>query len=110
MERIPDASRQVAEPTEDAVATTDARGLVTVRRRRYGALRAAMAKPFGIPADFTVRLDALGSEAWGLLDGQRTVGQVHAELARRRPEEKDLGARLGKFLSAMVSHKLVRLR
>lgn len=110
MERIPDASRQVAEPAPDAVATTEASGLVTVRRRRFGAVRAALARPFGVPPEFTVRLDALGSEAWRLLDGQRTIGEVRAELARRRPEEKDLAARLGKFLSAMVSHRLVRLR
>lgn len=110
MERIPDASRQVAEPAGDAVATTDALGRVTVRRRRFGPVRAVLARPFGVPAEFTVHLDGLGSEAWGLLDGRRTVGEVHAELARRRPGEKDLAARLGKFLSAMASHRLVRLR
>lgn len=110
MERIPDASRQVAEPAEDAVASTDEHGRVTVRRRRFGAVRAALVRPFGVPSEFTVRLDALGSEAWTLLDGKRTVGEVHAELVRRRPGEKDLAARLGKFLSAMVSHRLVRLR
>ncbi len=110
MERIPDASRQVAEPAADAVASADAHGRIVVRRRRFGAVRAALAKPFGVPAEFTVHLDALGSEAWGLLDGKRTVGEVHAELVRRRPGEADLAARLGKFLSVMVSHKLVRLR
>lgn len=110
VERIPDASRQVAAPAEGVVAEADAHGLVTVRRRRFGAVRGAVGKAFGVPAEFTVRLDALGSEAWGLLDGRRTIGEVHAELARRRPGEKDLPTRLGKFLSAMLSHKMVDLR
>lgn len=110
MERIPDASRQVAEPSDDVVATTDAHGLVTVQRRRFGPLRGLLGKPFGVKPEFTICLDRLGSQAWALLDGTRTIGEVHAELARRLPEEKDLPARLGKFLSAMVSHHMVRLR
>lgn len=110
MERIADASRQVAVPAEGVEATTDAHGHVTVRRRRFGAVRSVLAKPFGVAPDFTVRLDSLGSEAWGLLDGRRTVGEVHAELLRRRPDEPDLAARLGKFLGAMASHKMIDLR
>ena len=110
MERIADASRQVAAPAEGVRADVDAHGLVTVRRRRFGAVRGAIGKAMGVPPEFTVRLDALGTEAWGLLDGRRTIGEVHAELARRRPQEKDLAARLGKFLSAMLSHKMVELR
>jgi hypothetical protein len=110
VERIPDASRQVAEPADDVEAATDAHGLVTVQRRRFGPVRGLLGKPFGVKPEFTIRLDRLGSQAWGLLDGRRTVGEVHAELARALPEEKDLPARLGKFLSAMVSHRMVRLR
>jgi hypothetical protein len=110
VERIPDASRQVAVPAEGVMADTDAHGHVVLRRRRYGSVRAALAKPFGVPPEFTIRLDALGSEAWGLLDGKRTVGEVHAELVRRRPGEADLAARLGKFLGAMASHKMIDLR
>lgn len=89
---------------------TDLHGLVTVRRQRFGAVRGALGRPFGVPAEFTVRLDALGSQAWGLLDGRRTVGEVHAELARTRPGEADLAARLGKFLSTMLSHRMLELR
>lgn len=110
MERIPDASRQVAEPADDVVAMTDAHGLVTVQRRRFGPVRGLLGKPFGVKPEFTIHLDRLGTQAWGLLDGKRTIGEVHVELARRLPEEKDLPARLGKFLSAMVSHRMVRLR
>lgn len=110
MERIPDASRQVAEPAPDVRASTDERGLVTVRRRRFGPVRGLLARAAGVSPEFTVKLDALGSEAWRLLDGRRTVGEVHAELVRRLPGEKDLAARLGKFLSAMASHAMVRLR
>lgn len=110
MERIPDASRQVAEPADGVRVETDAHGRLVVHRRRFGAVRAALAKPFGVAPEFTIRLDDLGSEAWRLLDGRRTVGEVHAELVRRRPGEADLAARLGKFLGAMVSHHMVRLR
>lgn len=110
MERIPDASRQVAVPADGVVATADADGLVTVRRRRFGAVRAVIGKPFGVAPEFTVRLDRLASQAWGLLDGKRTIGEVHAELARRLPDEKDLPARLGKFLGTMASHRMVELR
>lgn len=110
MERIPDASRQVAVPAADVVATTDEHGLVTVRRRRFGAVRALVGRPFGVAPEFTIRLDRLASQAWGLLDGKRTVGEVHVELVRRMPEEKDLPARLGKFLGAMASHRMIELR
>lgn len=110
MERIPDASRQVVEPADGVVAEASANGLLTLRRRRFGAVRAAIGKGFGVKPEFTVHLDPLGSEAWGLLDGRRTVGEVHAELHRRRPDERDLPARLGKFLSAVLSHKMARLR
>lgn len=109
MERIPDASRQVARPAAGVHAAADAAGLLTLRRSRWGPVRRGLARVLRVPAEFTIRLDALGSQAWGLLDGRRTVGEVRAELARARPGEADLGARLGKFLSAMASHRMIEL-
>lgn len=109
MERIADASRQVARPAAGVHGEVAATGLVTLRRTRWGPLRRGLARLLRVPTAFTVHLDALGSQAWGLLDGRRTVGEVRAELARLRPDEPDLTARLGKFLSAMASHRMIDL-
>ena len=109
VERIPDVSQSVAEPAAD-VRVEDVAGKLTLRRARFGGARAAVAGLFGAPADFTVTLDGLGAAAWKLLDGQRTVGQVRVELERAFPGEKEVGARLGKFLGTLVSRQMVRLR
>lgn len=109
-ERIADVSRRVAEPAEGVVAEEGADGRVTVRRRRFGAVRSRLVGLVGEPAEFTVKLDPLGSAAWRLLDGRRTVAEVRAELQRLHPGEADLSARLGKFLGTMVSHEMVKLR
>jgi hypothetical protein len=110
-ERIADVSRRVAVPVAGVAVEEDAAsGRLTVRRRRFGALRARMAAAAGVPADLTVHLDPLGSAAWRLLDGRRTVGEVRAELAQRHPDEHDLGARLGKFVGTMLSNGFLELR
>lgn len=110
-ERIADVSRRVAEPADGVTWETGADGRVTVRRKRFGAVRARVVGLLGEPADFTVKLDGLGSATWLLLlDGKRTVAELRAELQRTHPEEAELGARLGKFLGTMVSHEMVRLR
>ncbi|MFO1535799.1 MAG: PqqD family protein [Thermoplasmatota archaeon] len=54
-------------------------------------------------------MDALGTAVWNLINGSRTVAQIHAELERTFPGEADLAPRLGTFLGAMVSRELVRL-
>jgi len=107
-ETIPDVSHMVAErATSD---WSEAHGRVSVRRRRYSGAKASILRMFGIPAILTVHLDPLGTEVWLLLDGKRTVAQVRIELEKTHAGEPDLGARLGKFLGAMVSRKLVRLK
>ena len=108
-ERIADVSRRVAE-RGDVVAEEGPDGRVTLRRRRFGALRSRLVGLVGEPADFTVKLDPLGSAAWRLIDGRRTVAEIKGELQRQHPAEADLGARLGKFLGTMVSHGLIKLR
>lgn len=109
-ERIADVSRRVAERGEDVAAEEGPDGRVTVRRRRFGAVRSRLVGLVGEPAEFTVKLDPLGSAAWRLIDGRRTVAEIRAELQRQHPGEADLGARLGRFLGTMVSHEMVRLR
>jgi hypothetical protein len=110
-ERIADVSQRVAVPAEGVTVEVDpASGRLTVRRRRFGAVRAKVAAAAGVPPDLTVRLDPLGSAAWKLLDGRRTVGEVRLELARLHPGERDVGPRLGRFLGTMVSNGFVELR
>lgn len=109
-ERIPDVSRMVAERIEETRMEEGADGRITVRRRRFGAVKARLVGAAGVPPDLTIHLDPLGSAAWRLIDGRRTVGEINAELHRSHPGEAELGPRLGKFLGAMVSNGFVRLR
>lgn len=108
MERIPDVSNFIAEPAD--VAVEDAGDRITLRRRRFGPVRARLAGLVGAAPDFTVHLDALGTAAWRLLDGQRTVGAVRQELQRRFPDVHDVAPRLGKFIGTLASHRMIRLR
>ncbi len=108
-ERIPDVSERVAERSDgDWEVAPD--GRVHVHKSKFGPAGSRMLKAFRVKPTLTVKLDALGSEVWQLLDGRRRVADVLAELRRRHPDEEDLPARLGKFLSTMVSNDLVRLR
>ncbi|MEA3135835.1 MAG: hypothetical protein QOC71_116 [Thermoplasmata archaeon] len=109
-ERIPDVSQRVAERVEEVRSETGVDGRTTLRRRRFGAVKARMVAAAGVPADLTVHLDPLGTAAWRLIDGRRTVGEIRVELLKANPTEPDIGARLGKFLGAMVSNGFVRLR
>ena len=109
-ERIADVSRRVAERSPEAREETGTDGRITLRRRRFGAVKARMVAVAGVPADLTVRLDPLGTAAWRLVDGRRTVGEIRVELQKAHPTEPDLPARLGKFVGAMVSNGFLTLR
>lgn len=109
-ERIADVSRRVAERVEEVRSEEGVDGRVTVRRRRFGLVKARLVGMAGVPADLTIHLDPLGTAAWRLIDGRRTVGEIRVELLKAHPSEPDLGARLGKFMGAMVSSGFVRLR
>lgn len=109
MERIPDVSQRVAEPADVAVEE-DAHGRLTLRRRRFGPVRGRLVGMFGASPDFTIRLDALGTAAWRLMDGRRTVGEIRHALGVQFPHEADITVRLGKFLGTLVSHQMVQLR
>ena len=106
-ETIPDVSRRIALRAE--VAWDEAKGRVTVRRRRTGA-GVRLLRLFGVPGEVTVLLDPLGSAAWLLMDGSRTVAEIRTALAARFPGEEGMGPRLGRFLGVMVSKGFVRLR
>lgn len=107
MERIPDASRAV--PRRGQVEMRNESGLTVLVRRRFGPARRGLLHLFKVDPDLTVRLDALGTTVWALIDGHRTVAQIKGELDRQFPGESDLAPRLGKFLGEMVSRDLVRL-
>lgn len=107
MERIPDASRAV--PRHGHVEARVEEERIVLVRRRFGPLRRGLLRVFRVEPDLTVRLDDLGTAVWGLMDGVRSVAQIHAELEKRFPGQADLAPRLGKFLGAMVSRELVLL-
>lgn len=109
VERIPDVSRMIAE-AGDVEVETDAHGRITLRRRKFGAVRGRIVSLFGASKDFTIHLDPLGTAAWKLIDGVRTVGEIRVALVAQFPAESDVGARLGKFVGALVSHQMLHLR
>ena len=43
------------------------------------------------------------------MDGRRTVGDIHAQLVRQFPAETQIPERLGRYVGALVSRKMVRL-
>lgn len=107
-ERVPDVSdRTPVRADVDWTGTPD--GRVSVRKRKFGAVGTRLLRMAGLKPDLTVNLDALGSRAWRLMDGRRTVADVLDGLREAFPHEEDLAPRLGRFLSTMVSNGLVRL-
>lgn len=108
-QRIPDASDRVPERA-DVAWRVDEAGRVRIERRRSGAAGSRVLRALRVRDTLTVRLDPLGSEAWSLLDGRRTTGEVLEVLREAHPDEDDLAARLGAFLGRMVGNGLVRLR
>jgi hypothetical protein len=107
MERIADVSRRI--PERGDAQARESEGRIVLVKRRFGPARRAIVRLFGIQPDLTVNLDALGSAAWRLIDGRRTVADIKAGLERQFPGEADLGPRLGRFLGTMVSRDLIRL-
>lgn len=105
MPTIPDVSQRVVERTAESV---EERNRFTLRRPMTGMAKLAR-KMTRQPTEFTIHLDELGSAAWRLFDGRRTVAQVRAELERMFPQQDDVPRRLGKFLSELVSRGFVRL-
>lgn len=108
MERIADVASRRAKPGAGVTATLGTDGRVALRKPKFGPAGTRVLRWFRVAPDLTVHLDALGSAAWSLLEG-RTLGQVRKELEAQFPGERDIGARLGKFVGTMVSRGLVTL-
>ncbi len=108
MERIADVSQRRAVPSDGVTSSVDEHGRVSLRKPKFGRFGSRILRMARMPTDFTVHLDPLGSAVWGLMAG-RTVAEVRVALEARFPTEGDIGARLGKFIGAMVSRGLVRL-
>lgn len=108
MERIPDVSQRTAHRA-DVTWDVLPDGRIAITKRKFGAATAKLLGLFKVPPTMTLKLDALGSEAWKLMDGSRTIGQVAEALVAAHPDEKDVPARLGQYLSTLVSNELVRL-
>ncbi len=56
-----------------------------------------------------LRLDAMGSQVWRLLDG-RPVSDVLAALQQQYPDEDDLAMRLGHYLGTLVGQGAATLQ
>ncbi len=88
-------------------------GRVVIRRpapvgRGLGALREGIRYVLGPPR---IRLDEVGSRAWHLCDGSRTVGEV-AELLRREFGERvePVEERVGRLMEVLADEGLLGLK
>lgn len=86
----------------------DEDGRILLRRPKFGAFGSKVLKLFRVNPILTVRLDAIGSAAWHLMDG-RTVAEVLQDLEDRFPDEGRLAERFGLYLQRLVASKLVKL-
>ncbi len=108
MERISDVSKRTPHRA-DVPWEVLPDGRVAITKRKFGAAASKLLAAFKVPPTLTLKLDGLGSEAWKLMDGKRTVGDVASALLAAHPDESDVPARLGQYLSTLVSNDLVRL-
>ncbi len=105
---IADASRRIPVPCATGVLERPDGTLVVLRRRR-GALRRGILRLFGVKPNLEVRLDRLGSAAWRLMDGRRTVGDIRIELEKLFPTEGSVATRLGRFVGLLASRRMLEL-
>jgi len=64
----------------------------------------------GATENYIVRLDNMGSEIWGYIDGKRSVREVLALLELHHPEEEGLKERLLHYLRRLDFHGFIRLK
>jgi len=83
-------------------------GRVGVTRRKFGRFGTAMLRLARVKPDVTLKLDAMGSAAWRLMDG-RTVAEMLPSLEAAFSEEGRLDERFGLYLSRLVQAGVVRL-
>lgn len=92
----------------DVEWTTEDDGRVVLRRPKSGRLGTRVLRLFKVNPVLTIRLDAIGSAAWHLMDG-RTVADLLDALEAQFPEEGRLTERFGLYLQRLVQGGVVRL-
>ncbi len=102
-----DASNRV--PLRQGQWTRDADGRVEVHRQKFGRFGTFLLRMVRIKPHVTLRLDAVGSAAWELMDGERTVEDILPLLEAQFPEEGRLDERLAVYLSRLVRSGVVAL-
>lgn len=84
-------------------------GRILLRRPKFGAFGSKILRLFRVNPILTVKLDALGSAAWHLMDG-RTVSAVVDELEAQFPDEGRLAERFGLYVQRLLSAGAVELK
>ncbi|MGB1585532.1 MAG: PqqD family protein [Thermoplasmatota archaeon] len=91
------------------VEGTEEGGLVVLRKQKMGRFGTGLLRLFRIDPEMTIRLDAVGSDVWRLMDG-RTCAEMLDTLQERHPDATDLPARLGRYVGALVGYELVSIQ
>ncbi len=63
----------------------------------------------GASEDYIVRLDRMGSEIWGHIDGEKNVRQILVRLELKHPDEEELRDRLVHYLKRLEFHEFIVL-
>ena len=64
----------------------------------------------GASEHLTVRLDRMGSEIWGHIDGERNVRRILSLLELKHPDKENLRDRLVHYLKRLEYHGYIELR
>jgi hypothetical protein len=64
----------------------------------------------GASEHLIVRLDRMGSEIWGSIDGERNVRRVLSLLQLKHPDQEDLRDRLVDYLKRLEHHGYIEIR
>ena len=94
----------------DLAWSTDETGIVTLHKENTGLFNRAAQKLLHKPKTSHIHLDEMGSFAWSLIDGKKTVGEL-AELAAQRFGDKADQAylRMSKYIQILSSYEFVTL-
>lgn len=84
-------------------------GRIKLRRPKFGSFGTRVLRLFRINPILTLKLDAIGTAAWHLMDG-RTVNAVLDALEDQFPQEGRLAERFGLYVQRLVSMGAVQLQ
>lgn len=107
LSKVIDATRRI--PIRQGEWRQDPDGRVVVTRKKFGRFGTFLLRLARVRPQVTLHLDAMGSVAWDLMDGHRSVADILPLLEERFPEEGRLDERLGTYLSRLVQAAVVRL-